>query len=348
MRWRGLGSTLLAAGALLEPPRALAELFSLSLVEGFANPEDVELVPARRVLLVSEMGADAPNGGGALSAVVWTPEAGLVGEPRKLWPSERAMPPAPSAGDPECVSPPDPQTFSGHGLAVIRSTPELSLVGVVGHGAREALELFELFEEGPDVRARWVGCVPLPTDSAANDLAPGPRSLFVTNYIPTVHGLRALFWLQVASFGWNTGKVLEWRPKRGWRSLPGTEGPLPNGIAVVDGDLYVAYNGAARVVRRSIEGAAPTQDFALPGNPDNLSVSPSGAILVALLDPETPGAWAIASLQPKAGTVEVIFRHHGRDLPAVTSVVTDGSRYYLGSMASDAIGVLEAVEFVDP
>jgi hypothetical protein len=165
---------------------------------------------------MGELGGSGPSRRGALydggmrsrtvAAVVWSQESGISGPARRLWPSDAALPPTPTLGDPNCTSPPDPAFFSGHGLSVATRGTQSPIVAVVGHGAREAIEYFELHGAGSELRARWVGCVELPPNTAGNDLAlQTDGSIVVTNYIPTVHGLRAWVWLQLAKLGWNTG-----------------------------------------------------------------------------------------------------------------------------------------------
>jgi hypothetical protein len=243
-------------------------------------------------------------------------------------------------GAPGCIQSPDPSAFSGHGLSVATNAGS-HLVAVVGHGAREAIEYFELDGLGDKLRARWVGCVPLPPGSAGNDLVlDSDGSVLVTNYIPTVHGLRAWIWLQLASSGWNTGNVLSWRPVEGWSEVPGSEGAMPNGIMRHGGEIYVAYNGAHEIVALPGGGAPTGRSLAVSGAPDNLSAGPHDTILVALLDPSSRGAWLLASIDPSLGRCEIVYRHDGSGLRSVTSIAFDGRRYLLGSMDGDAIGVL--------
>jgi hypothetical protein len=320
---------------------ATAATLELSLVRGFAKPEDVELVPGARILLASEMGFDAPTSGGGLSAVTWSADRGLTGSPHRLGPSSDALPPHRELGDPACTGPPDPSFFSGHGLSVATTGRAAPLVAVVGHGAREAIEYFALHGIGEEVRAGWVGCVLLPPEAAGNDLVlESSGAVLVTNYIPSVHGITAWVWLQLAQWGWTTGNVLSWSPAAGWSEVPGSEGSMPNGIARQEGRTIVAYNGAHYVTALP-EDAQPAQEpLALPGAPDNLSAAWAGGLLAALLHESPPGAWSIASIDPTVSRFAIVFDHDGSRLAGVTSVAHDGTRYFLGSMIGDAIGVL--------
>jgi hypothetical protein len=323
------------------PPAAIATLC------GFAKPEDVAWIASRNVLLVSEMGLAAPSSGGALSAVDAAPAA--LGARRVLWPRGPAGPPVeePRLGDPTCETPPEPSGFSAHGLDAVPSEDAARVrVALVAHGAREAIELFDLVGEGEGLHLVWRGCVPLPPGTAGNDVAIGPAGeLFVTNYLPTVHGLRALLALRAADRGEITGDVLAWSRERGWRHVAGSEASQPNGIAVSpDGaTLFVAENGASRLVRMPAAGAREGSErthLPLPGRPDNLSWSRTGALLAAVLHPGTPGGWSLVEIAPDSlRAVLRIEARDGRPLHSVTSAADAGARLYLGSMADDRIGV---------
>jgi hypothetical protein len=319
-------------------------------VRGFAKPEDVELVPAIGLLLVSEMGADAPRSGGALSAVAWSAKNGVSGPPRRLWPSDDALAPARSIGDPTCETPPDPDAFSGHGLSATRANGSV-LVAIAGHGAREAIEYFAIEGAGEAARARWVGCTPLPPDTAANDVLVAPDGkLIITNYLPTVHGLIAWIWLELAELGWDTGSVLTWTPAAGWRELAQSAGSMPNGLAYAGVGLVVAYNGAhsLALIPDNVGRGGKVHRFALPGAPDNLSVRPDGSVVAAVLHDSPPGSWVVMAVDPSLTRAEAVFPHDGSVLPAVTSAVSDGERYFLGAMVGDAIGVLTPILLPPP
>jgi hypothetical protein len=333
-----------AVGCSDPPPRPCGPApGGLETVCGLARPEDLAWVASKRVLLASEMGFDAPLRGGGVSVVeIDSPER----TPRRLWPSPQA--PRGDAGslrgDPSCGGPPDPDGFSGHGLdaaAPAAGAAEVP-VAVVAHGAREAVELFDLRGEGSSLELVWRGCVPLPVDTAGNDVAIGANgALYVTNYIPTVHGLRALLALRRAARGETTGDVLAWSPQRGWRHLAGTEAAQPNGIALAaEGDvLLVAENGRRRLMRLSLRSGERITGPELSGHPDNLSWTERGTLLAALLLPETPGRFEIAEVDPVSLAAETRFAHDGSAIHSVTSAVEVEGALFLGSMADDRMGV---------
>ena len=335
--------TALGCGAPAERPCEGAEApHGIATVCGFAKPEDVVWIEPANALLVSEMGWDAPSGGGALSLV------DAAGARRVVWPDDAApAPESPLLGDPACTSPPVAAEFSGHGLdAVWDAEAQRVRVAVVAHGGREAVEQFDLVGEGSGLRLVWRGCVPLPPGTAGNDVALAPGGAFyVTNYLPTVHGLSAWIALRAADRGQVTGDVLAWTREGGWRHVPGSAASQPNGIAVSpDGaTLFVAENGASRVVRMPADGARTPADrtsFATPGRPDNLSWSSRGTLLVAVLHPATPGGWSLLEHEPgAAGATLRVEARDGAPLHSVTSADEAGGRLFFGSMADDRIGI---------
>jgi SMP-30/Gluconolactonase/LRE-like region len=342
----GLVALLASCGAEPRPPctgsTASAEL---ATVCGFAKPEDVEAVPARSLVLVSEMGWDAPARGGALSALVLDANGRPLADVQRLWPeAPAATAPDVVVGDPACRLPPDADAFSAHGLAA-RAEGDAVRVAVVAHGAREAIELFELRGAGGEARLAWRGCVPLPPDTAGNDVAlHADGRLFVTNYIPTVHGLGAWLALRRGQRGEATGDVLVWSRAGGWSHLAGTEMAIPNGIALsADGSsLWVAENGAQRIARFSLgeAGAGERRDVPLRGAPDNLSWSTEGALLAVVLDPTAAGAWWLEAIDPGTLATRVVFESRGAELRSVTSVADAGSTLVFGSYQDDRVGLL--------
>jgi sugar lactone lactonase YvrE len=341
------GATIAALGCGAPPERpcegGAQAPHGIATLCGFAKPEDVVWIEPAKALLVSEMGWDAPSGGGAISLVDGT------GARRVVWPDEGApaLVEPPLLGDPACTSPPVAAEFSAHGLdAAFDVTAQRMRVAVVAHGAREAVEQFDLVGEGSGLRLVWRGCVPLPPGTAGNDVAMAKGGAFyVTNYLPTVHGLSAWFALRAAERGEITGDVLAWSRERGWRHVPGSAASQPNGIAVSpDGaTLFVAENGASRVVRMPADGARTPDDrisFATPGRPDNLSWSSRGTLLVVVLHPGTPGGWSLLEHEPGApGASLRVEARDGAPLHSVTSADEGGGRLFFGSMSDDRIGI---------
>jgi sugar lactone lactonase YvrE len=258
------------------------------------NPEDVGFLPDRSWLIVSEM---APNQAGDDDGEA-APAAGRLTairlvdlERRPLYPTGRevAVPPVatPGWGDARCPGPPDPEVFQPHGIDVGTRPDGRHALAVVNHGGREAVELFEIGPEHvPSVE--WRGCVPMPEGVMSNDVAFLPDGGFVvTNFMPAFDepGPSAIWSMLKISMGAATGSVLRWEPGGEIVEIENSEGSAPNGVeASADGtEIFVAEWGGQKLYRlRLDEEGAPTRDeISLDQNPDNLTWTRDGRLLVA-------------------------------------------------------------------
>jgi hypothetical protein len=330
----------------------------LGTVCGFQNPEDVEVVPSAGVLLVSEMRHPGAPEGGALAVISIDAQGDMMGEPRRLWPTDEAPRQRELVGDPACTKPPAAEEFAPHGIVHGRGEgQDVPRVAAVVHGARERVDLFDLAGNGDGARLTWRGCAFLPEGTAGNDVALGPDGeIFVTNYQPTMKGLAALYYMVKGGLGWRTGDVMTWRRDRGWGRIPGTEAPNPNGIAVsADGRaILYAETGSGRIVRVPRPGANTNErqaSVSIRGNPDNLSWNSQSTLLVAT---HTDGAafllcalgrlpcrtgWSLFEIDPGTLRATELLHHEGDALGAVASAAEIAGRYYLGAVFDDRIGV---------
>src|SRR5207253_1753445 len=123
-------------------------------------------------------------------------------------------------------------------------------VYMVHHGFRESVEVFELDAKPKMPTLTWVGCVVAPENTGLNSVSPVPAGGFaVTNLARRGGAGRG----RSITDGGNTGEVWEWNPKDGWKIVPGSESPTPNGIEVSkDGKwVYVNLWAAQKVMRLS-------------------------------------------------------------------------------------------------
>ena len=328
---------------------------------GFHDPEDVEVVAGADLLVASEMrGVD--GGPGALVGVPLQAAARGDATPRRLWPLDAtdAEGPGPGvavAGDPACATPPAAGDFAPHGLTSLLLPRGPWRLAVVSHSPREAIELFDLSGRGAEASVRWRGCVPLPRDTAANDVAMmRDGGLVVSNFVPTSRGFRGGLWMLAAGVGVPTGDLLLWSRDDGWRHVPGTTAAGPNGVAASpDGTLlFYAETGRGRIVRVPRAGLAPGQApavAAIGGRPDNLSWTSSGMLLAVT---HTDGlaflgcafgrlpcrsAWALFEVDPTTLHVTPDLQHDGSAVGAVSSAAQWGRRFFLGAVFDDRIGV---------
>jgi DNA-binding beta-propeller fold protein YncE len=337
-----------------DPPRG-----AVGSICGFANPEDVEVVQPAALLLVSEMRRGGT--GGAIAALPLDPSAQRGASPRRLWPTRdggRDVGSTALVGDPSCTRPPLADGFAPHGItSAATQTPGVTRIAVVGHGVREAIELFDLTGAGDGATLSWRGCVPLPPHTVGNDVSiPHDGEIVVSNYMPAMEGWSGLYYTLKGGFGANTGDVMAWRSGRGWRHLRGTASQCPNGVLVSpDGSsVFYAETGSGKVSRvpraGTAAGEAPAQ-VSIGGNPDNLSVSPRGTILAAT---HTDGAafllcafgrhpcrtgWSIFEIDPTSLHATLLLHHDGSVVGAVASAAEFNGRVYFGAVFDERIGV---------
>jgi hypothetical protein len=317
----------------------------LGSICGFDHPEDLEWVEGAGVVLASGLAL-----GAGMHAIEVDALARPDAAPWRIWPDGDVEPATAASGDPSCTTPPEPASFMAHGMSA-RSDAGAVTVAVVGHGAREAIELFALEGKGRSAALRWTGCVPLPKDAMGNDVAIAPDGeIVVTKFIPRTEGIGLRYEALRASVGFDSGEVLAWSRERGWRAIAGTRGAGPNGMVLsADGELvYFAENGEQRVVRVPRAGATAEQPAAfaeLPSNVDNISWADGRLLAVVHLG----GAralfqdcllhWAVYEVDPDSLAVRELLDHEGEVLCGATSVAKVGERYLIGSMNETRIGV---------
>lgn len=351
---------ILAVACQSSPPRGACEPRpapgQLGTVCGFSNPEDLEILPAAGVMLVSQM---APLAGGAPGSIAAATLASLAADRAdvwRLWPPEAAgeRPAAGAAptGEPSCTTPPDPAAFAPHGIAT-RARDGVVQVAVVSHAPREAVELFVLSGRGRDATLRWTGCVPLPPGTAGNDLAQrADGGLVVANCLPAFGGLRGVAWMLASTLGKSTGDVLAWSPGSGWEHLPDTTSRTANGVAVGDGGrVWFTESGAHQVARLDAGGGGRVTRAIVEGAPDNLSWTSRGTLLTAthlsapafmrcaFVGGPCRAPWALVEIDPATLRTTDLLRHDGAAIGAVAGAAEYQGRLYLSAVFDDRIGV---------
>jgi hypothetical protein len=203
--------------------------------------------------------------------------------------------------------------------------------------------------DGPS--AAWQGCVPLPEDAQANDVAALPGgALVATKMLPRDAGI---FSLMKIALDLPTGELLVWGGDVGWRAVPGSSESAPNGVvASADGEtFYFASWGGSKLVRIGRDGSGK-REVALPHHPDNLSWGEGGTLLVtgqkgaitnipqcSQLDSGTcPLPFSVVRVQPDDLSLEVAFDHDPPRLGGAGTVALehDGA-LWIGTFAGDRI-----------
>jgi len=249
-----------------------------AFVCGPKNAEDLVLVPGTQWIIASSM---APEGGLYLVDTrlkTW----------EKLFPGETPSVQQDTENYGACPGAPAPEAMVTHGLNLRPATERNSTLYVVGHGGREAIEVFDADATGEKPRLTWRGCILTPDGMAANSVASSPDgSLLVT--IPLHTGIP----IDDALAGKPSGGVYAWSPgDTNFTLVDGTGMPYANGIEVsADGEeSYVASSGLFTVTAFSNTNPARVlrRTDALRFIPDNVHMDAQGRLLTAGLHIDDP------------------------------------------------------------
>ncbi len=221
---------LLAVGA--EAQQSCAASGDVSYVCGPKNPEDLVLVPGTQWIVSSGMAEGAgfylvDSRSGDFSSLTFMAQHDHTFA--------------------SCATPPSAQALNTHGLNIRATGPGRARLNVVGHGAREAIEVFDVDASGARPTLTWRGCVPMPEGLAANSVA----SFADGSLVATVLFMPGTTFADAIVARKPTGAVFEWSPgKPGFELVRGTELPANNGIEVsADGrEIYVASSGLQTIV----------------------------------------------------------------------------------------------------
>ena len=306
----------------------------LEFVCGIKNAEDLVLVPDTPWIIASGMAA-----GAGISLI-----DSRNGTHSTLYPGE-----SPRASHDslfaDCATPPAPATLVTHGLNLRPGTNGHSTLYAVGHGAREAIEVFDVDATGARPALAWKGCVPMPEGLAANSVA----SFVDGSLVATV--------MQMP--GKPTGAVFESLPDmRGFEQMRGSELLVNNGIEVsADGrEIFVVASGSQTIV--AFSHANPTKQLRatgpLPYFPDNVHRGPDGHLLTAGMKVDEPACgapsdFAAFSSCPRGFiamaidpvTMKETLLADGPTNPAfsnATMVLAVGTQFWIGTFSGDRVG----------
>jgi hypothetical protein len=254
----------------------------------------------------------------------------------------------------DCPGPIDVTNFSAHGLSLQQRGGGKYRLYITSHGAREAVEIFDVDAATAQPAISWAGCVVLPEKMFANSVAILPEGGFVvTKFMdPTLPQDQAF---AAITAGQVNGVVYEWQPGRGVVPLQGTELSGPNGIAVSSfgRTIHVAAFGTREVVRFERNGASLTKSSVkLDITPDNLRWTSGGRLLVAGGNHVAPDAcasppcntgWSVYEIHPQTMSAR---RVTGADqtatLQGVSVAERVGDTLWIGTYNGDRVGYMPA------
>jgi hypothetical protein len=337
-----------ACSGSIEPVVACDAVGPARPICGFRNPEDLELLPDGRSLLVSEFGSMEGGRGGAIARLDLASEARTV-----LYRGGQGGAPTPGWGDPACPGAPPPE-MSPHGIHLGRRPDGALQLLVVNHGGRESVEFFEVAPGPAGFEVAWRGCALAPEGAWLNDVVALPEGgLFATHMLPKRGRIGQLVeYVKAGALGIETGFALEWLPGRGFAPKPGTETTFANGIALsADGRTIFLNSSIGGKVHRIDRATGRALGSAEVPGPDNSTWAPDGRLLVAsFVGPlfETmacgeiergacPVPFEIVAIDPETLATETIYRGEGAPMGGGTVGLQVGDELFVGSFAGDRI-----------
>ena len=321
----------------------------LTFVCGVQNAEDLVLVPETHWVIASGM---APGGGIYLIDSVKKSSAQMyMNDEQHIRHDPKTY------GD--CPTAPKLESFVAHGLSIRAGQNGHSTLYVVGHGGREAIEVFDVDATRAKPLLNWIGCVPMPDGLAANSVA----SFRDGSLVATVLAHPGYTYTDVFQ-GKPTGAVYQWSPgDSGFELMRGTELPGNNGIEVSldEQEIFVVSTGLSTisVFANSNPSKSLRTTRTLDFGPDNVHMTANGRLLTAgpsrddhscgALDPENvdlteyvrcPRGFVAATIDPK--TMEdskLVSAHANPDFSNATMALQVGDEVWIGTFSGDRIGV---------
>lgn len=331
---------LLAAGISIAADDECEMTGEFGFVCGPMAAEDLVLVPGTKWIIASGM---AP---GAKLTLIDSQQKSWSG----LYPADAPRIAQNMEVYGACPGSPDPDNLLTHGLNIRPGKNGHSTLYVVGHGGREAIEVFDVDAGGTKPVLTWTGCVMTPGEMAINSVASFSDGSLVAT-IPLQTGRT----ITEAIAGELTGAVYQWSPgDSGFELVQGTELPYANGIEVSadEQEIYVASSGGFKVIAYSRSNPArqlrATQPLAFV--PDNLHMGSDGHLLTAGLvirdpvcgDVDGPKEFLLEEFAacPRPFIVRAIDPHTMEGTNLVESdAIQQFSNVTMGLVAGDAIWI---------
>jgi hypothetical protein len=242
---------------------------------------------------------------------------------------------------PGCSEPPGSDNFLTHGVYVVPGNGPVYKLFVVGHGAREAIEVFDVNTSGAMPVATWIGCVVAPDPIGLNSvrgLADG--GFITTNFLPR-GGTPAT--TQRMLGGETNGELWEWHTASGWQKVPGSEAAGANGVELSDDGktLYVAAWGSQSFFRLSRGATPPMRDeIPLGFRVDNIHWARDGTLWGV---GQAGQNWKAVKIDPQTLAVrEVVDQADTPAFGAGTAVLEVGDTLWVGSYRGNRIAIVPA------
>ncbi|MCU1335981.1 MAG: hypothetical protein JWO19_1562 [Bryobacterales bacterium] len=325
----------------------------IDIICGTRSPEDLELTPDGKSLIVSQFVGGGRGAAGGAGLMLFDPakktftRIPITEEPRKDW------------GDPACPGPLG-DALAPHGISLSKRTNGAVQIYVVNHGGRESIEMFELKQTGGTSNLTWHGCVV--SMQAFNDVAAQPDGGFIATHPtalqppPPPPGASPKGKAPQAGgadfSGQPSGYVSRWAPGKGETELPGTRAGYPNGVLVSADGRYMYFNAwtAKEVHKYDLKDGKETGLVKLDFMPDNISWTSKRTMLAAGVKgargdcPAGSGtpciqAFEVAEIDPAKMEAKTVFDSEGKGalISGVSIALQTGNSIYIGAFQGDRI-----------
>ena len=284
---------------------------------GLTNPEDLYRVPNTDWVIASGRISDSE---GPIYAVHISGH-----QVEHIYPADAATPSFDRVTYQECSGP--IRIFQPHGLTLRQGSKDQHTLYVVGHGTREAIEVFNLDVSASVPSLTWIGCIPAPE---------GTRRINSITALPDGY-------LGATNFDRAGGELWEWHPSTDWEKVSGSDMPGPNGlVSSGDGDWFYVGGWSDRALIRVSRRKTPVQIDRIPVgfNVDNVRWGEDGRIIAAghitrCLD-ENPCALSaarVAKVDPNNFAVEQLVDYKGNNFFELGTVAIDvNSEIWVGGI----------------
>lgn len=343
-----LACSLLSTAAFADaPPCTPGQGFQP--VCGIAPPEDLELTPDGRQLIMSITPGLAGQQVSRLRIM------DLQSEKVRDLPLQIA--PQDGWGEAGCAAP--AQAPGAHGIHLTKRADGRQQLLVVNHSGREAVEFVELVQDAGEWQAYWRGCVEQKEVGRFNDVAATPDGGFVASVMFESPSMAPPLPLEQLLDGRDTGYLMRWAPGQPLQKLAGSEAPFPNGVQVsADGrHAWFAAWTAGEIRQFDLQEGRPLARVPVGYMVDNLSWGADGRLLGAGIDDvgafqrcfashveHCPVGFKVSAVDTQSGDNRVLFAAKEGVLAGASVAVEAGGTLYVGSYTGDRLLRLAAPE----
>lgn len=289
----------------------------VQFVCGTTNPEDLYQIPDTPWVIASGRVSDVA---GPIYAVNIRDHSAT-----EIFPQGALAPEHDAATYRDCPAP--ATVFQPHGLSLRHGKDGIHTLYVVGHGEREAIEVFNLDVRGLLPSLQWIGCIVAPE---------GTRRINSVTALPGGS-------IAATNFDTTGGELWEWHPSSGWAEIPGSQMRGPNGlVSSANGEwLYIGGWSDQALIRLSRGRASPQLDSVSVGfNVDNVRLAPDGGIVVAGHVTRCPdgsdcelAVARVAKVNPNTLSVEQLVDYKGNDFFRLGTVAIEvGDEIWIGGI----------------